>query len=183
MLLKHQRTVILVTQKTNLVHHSDYVNILLVNVFTSSTFLRFRSTIRPHHKRRTLWCVRAIGRNVDFRYFTNSFFSFNVFSIFTVCVFFCVVSVFSSFMLRQQQQKISQLIWIHHILNNLGNNGNNNTANDDNLHTNGPIDIPTDTHIHTKSRLFQWKVTIFERRERIESLKARITNWFKNGTR
>lgn len=65
MLLKHQRTVILVTQKTNLVHHSDYVNILLVNVFTSSTFLRFRSTIRPHHKRRTLWCVRAIGRNVD----------------------------------------------------------------------------------------------------------------------
>lgn len=43
MLLKHQRTVILVTQKTNLVHHSDYVNVLLVksvvakhNVFFSS---------------------------------------------------------------------------------------------------------------------------------------------------
>lgn len=59
---------------------------------------------------------------------------------FLLCVSFCVVSVFSSFILRQQQQKISQLIWIHHILNNLGNNGNNNTANDDNLHTNGPID-------------------------------------------
>lgn len=27
LLLKHERTVILVTQKTNLVHHSDYVNI------------------------------------------------------------------------------------------------------------------------------------------------------------
>lgn len=31
MLLKHQRTVILVTQKTYLVHHSDYVNILLIS--------------------------------------------------------------------------------------------------------------------------------------------------------
>lgn len=31
MLLKHQRTVILVTQKIHLVHSSDYVNILLVN--------------------------------------------------------------------------------------------------------------------------------------------------------
>lgn len=37
MLLKHQRTVILVTQKTHLVHNSDYVNILLfANVFSIS---------------------------------------------------------------------------------------------------------------------------------------------------
>lgn len=74
MLLKHQRTVILVTQKTNLVHHSDYVNILLVNDFTSSIF----SIIRPvslshssHSNMATHICIQAadavsVKHNIDF---------------------------------------------------------------------------------------------------------------------
>lgn len=46
MLLKHQRTVILVTQKTHLVHNSDYVNILLVKrLHCALFFLCFSSLI------------------------------------------------------------------------------------------------------------------------------------------
>lgn len=87
MLLKHQRTVILVTQKTNLVHHSDYVNILLVERFFFSFSLSL--FLEMAH---TKW-LRIIGasceRNVDL-FAISSAFLFILFFSFAFCLSFAI---------------------------------------------------------------------------------------------
>lgn len=135
MLLKHQRTVILVTQKTNLVHHSDYVNILLVNHFLRSIFsISFQMVTAQH-------CSKQFRSTLLSKILISMLFILFFYpSLSHSLSFSCVLSmlfpnsVFSfdgnGFFLKIEIDLDSPHFAI--ILGN--NNGNNNFANDDDLH-------------------------------------------------
>lgn len=172
MLSKHQRTIIMVTQKTNLVHSSDYVNIWLAMMrsqcwqqsqdkylpveFSFFSFSLSFSIFTLHHYRFHHFILfrHEPGQTGDAFVSSGKKFQLIAASAFSVCL--CATMFVTQRLIRDDG---------------------------DDIFNAGKWKMNCDCcNVRTQTvRSFRWKVMAFEQKAHTETSKTTTTNWFKNG--